>query len=39
MICTDQVFLGDDVEVDKMGGVCGTNGREHECINNFDGET
>jgi hypothetical protein len=35
LIFTD--FLGDEVEVDKMGGVCSTNGKKS--IHNFDEET
>jgi len=28
MICTEQIFSGDEIEVDKMGEVCSTNGGE-----------
>jgi hypothetical protein len=38
MICTDQVVCGDDIEVDKMGGVCVVNGGKNNCIDNFNGQ-
>jgi hypothetical protein len=28
MICTDQVFSGDEIIVNKMGVACGRNGRK-----------
>ena len=34
-----KLLLGDVIEVDKMGGLCGMNGRENNCIRNFDVET
>jgi hypothetical protein len=40
MTCTHhQILWGDQLEKDKMGGVCRTYGGGERCIPDFGGET
>ena len=38
MICTYQIFLGDEFKKNEMGGACVIYGEEERCIQGFGGE-
>jgi hypothetical protein len=40
MLCTPhQIFLGDQIKNNEMGGTCSTHDSEERCIQVFGGET
>jgi len=38
-LCCSQLYSGDQINKNEMGGACGTYGREERCIQGFGGET